>query len=171
MSSSINSGDLDESSEADKVENECENSDCRQDSSAVLRKAVEDPSELESVEYKNRGLLHQDEVLTADQQSNQVEKQTFDQTAARDVGDSISSQLEHKSNDFELERDTPVHSERPEDQQLEVVAEQNFNQNVGDSDSRPKDCEEKSNDRELERDIPMESENSYSGETYVFPNF
>lgn len=164
MSSAVDSGGLDEPSEADNVKNEGESSDCPQDLTAVPLEATEDPQVIRD----------QDEVLynTVDQQSSQNDNQAFDQKGAGDVVSSISSHLEDKSNGHELEKDAPE-QDHPKDQQLSevVTADQNFHQNVGDNDSRPRNCEEKSNNREIEGGIPMEAEDNYNSEMYDSPNF
>lgn len=177
MSSPTDSGDLDEPAEANKVENVEENSDCLQDPTVAPQKASAILVSVDSV-VEGGEVIHQDEglpdeALTVDQQSTQVDKQAFDQTGARDVDDSRSSQLEGKTNDCELERDTPIQDHSKDQQLSEVVAvaDQSLHLNVGDSDSRPENSKEKSNAPELDRDIPMESEDNYSGGLYDFLNF
>lgn len=162
MSSAIDSGGLDEPSEADNVKNERENSDCPHDLSAVPLEATEHPQVIRD----------QQEVLTVDQQSSQDDKQAFDQKGAGDVFSSRASHLEDKSNDHELEKDAPMQDHPKDQQHFEVVtADQNLHQNVGENDSRPTNCEEKSNDGQIEGGIPMEAEDNYSSEMYDSPNF
>ena len=140
MSGVIDSGDLDESSEAVKVDNVEENSSCSQDATVITEKAIEDCNCAE-----DSGVIRQDEILsTADQQSADVERDR-DQNGAQDMVDSRSSDREDKLNDPELDKDAPI---QDQESKLSEV----------DSDSRPRICEEKSNDGELERDTPMESE-------------
>lgn len=145
MSSEIDSCDVDQPSETDKVENVGEESDCTQDPTVGLLKPTDS------------GVVPQD-------QPAEVDKQDFDQNGARDVEFSRSSHLEDKSNDCGLEQNAAM-----QHQEFGEVADQNIHQNKDDVDSRPPASGgDKSNDRELERDTPMESEDNYSGELYDY---
>lgn len=145
MSSEIDSCDVDQPSETDKVENVGEESDCTQDPTAGLLKPIDS------------GVVPQD-------QPAEVDKQDLDQYGARDVEVSRSSHLEDTSNDCGLEQNAPM-----QHQEFAEVADQNIHQNKDDVDSRPAaNGGDKSNDRELERDTPMESEDNYSGKLYDY---